>query len=56
MLNSEVLMYSHVTGSVKWLDKAGFTLDEEGALARASTEIYFIQVVKPGQIRNLCFV
>lgn len=56
MLNPEVLMYCHRIGSVKWLDKADFTLEQEGTLARASTGIYFIKVIKPGQIGNLCFV
>lgn len=49
-------IYSLGIGSVKWLDKADFTLDEEGALARAGTGIYFIKIMKSGQISNLCFV
>lgn len=56
MLNSEVLKYSHRTGSVKWLGKAGLTLDEEGTLASASTGIYFLEVIKPGQIGKLVFL
>lgn len=54
-LNSEVLMCSrHRIGPVRWLDKADFTLDQEGALVRAVAGIYFIKVIKPGQIGNLC--
>lgn len=56
MLNSEVLMFLHRIGFVKWLDKADFTLEQEGTVVRASTGIYFIKVIKPGQIRNLRFV
>lgn len=50
-----MLMYNHRIGSVKWLDKADFTLDQEGALVRTVTGIYFIKVIKPGQIENLSF-